>query len=78
MSELGRSAESLVNYWKQLEPGDKMRLAARLNTSVDYLRQVFLYARPVGGVLARRLSDSTNIPAGQFRPDIFGPSTGRE
>lgn len=69
------SSRVLVTYWRQLNRDDKQRLADELETTVGYLRQIFLYGRSPGGVMARQLADKTGISATQLRPDIFFSDT---
>ncbi len=65
----------IKNYWKSLNAKSKRELAKRLDTSPGYLRQVFLYGKPVGAKLARDLEFATNgdVTAVELRPDLFGP-----
>lgn len=65
----------IKKYWKSLDAKGKSDLAERLDTSPGYLRQVFLYAKPVGARLARDLERETNgeVTAVELRPDLFGP-----
>jgi DNA-binding transcriptional regulator YdaS (Cro superfamily) len=52
-------------------------LADSLDTSAEYLRQVFLYEKPVGAKLAREIERETSgaVTAIELRPDLFGPIT---
>lgn len=65
------SDPALSRYWKGLDHKAKGSLAAALGTSAGYLRQVFLYGRRPGAVMARTLSEKTGVAAFHFRPDIF-------
>lgn len=62
-------------YWSSLKASGKADLAARLDTTPGYLRQVFLYGKPVGAKLARDIERETNgdVTAIELRPDLFGP-----
>lgn len=65
----------IKKYWKSLNAKGKSDLAERLGTSPGYLRQVFLYGKPIGAKLARDLELATNgdVTAVELRPDLFGP-----
>ena len=65
----------IKKYWNSLKAAGKSELAARLNTTPGYLRQVFLYGKPVGAKLARDIERETNgdVTAVELRPDLFGP-----
>ncbi|SEQ48583.1 Chorismate lyase [Amphritea atlantica] len=66
------SSAVLVNYWRGLKKSQKDQLAEVLGTSPGYLRQVFLYGKQVGAIMARDLSQHTGLGASEFRRDIFG------
>ncbi len=65
----------IEQYWKSLKRPAKVALADSLDTSAEYLRQVFLYAKPVGAKLARGIERETSgaVTAVDLRPDLFGP-----
>lgn len=66
-----QSPVSLVKYWRGLSKCQKDELAAGVGTSPGYLRQVFLYGKQAGSVMARQLGELTDLSAADFRPDIF-------
>jgi DNA-binding transcriptional regulator YdaS (Cro superfamily) len=63
----------MQNYWKKLNAKEKSALANSADTTKAYLRQVFLYKKKVGAVMALKLEKLTNIPRHEFRPDIYPP-----
>jgi DNA-binding transcriptional regulator YdaS (Cro superfamily) len=65
----------IKKYWESLKANGKADLASRLDTTPGYLRQVFLYGKPVGAKLARDIERETNgvVTALELRPDLFGP-----
>lgn len=65
------SSAKLVKYWRGLKKIEKDQLAEELDTTSGYLRQVFLYGKQVGSIMARDLSQKTNLKASDFRPDVF-------
>jgi DNA-binding transcriptional regulator YdaS (Cro superfamily) len=65
----------MKKYWKSLKAKGKAELADRLDTTPEYLRQVFLYDKPAGAKLAREIERETSgaVTAIDLRPDLFGP-----
>jgi DNA-binding transcriptional regulator YdaS (Cro superfamily) len=65
----------IKKYWKSLNRPAKDDLATRLGTTTEYLRQVFLYDKPAGAIMARGIERETAgaITAVELRPDLFGP-----
>ena len=68
---LEQSNNKLRAYWRGLTAAEKKALAADTRTSVNYLRQVFLYGRRAGAVMAADLGKRTCLGAVSFRPDVF-------
>lgn len=66
-----RVSDDLVMYWRSLTSQEKKDLAENVNTTSAYLRQVFLYGKPAGALLAAALGKKTDLGAESFRPDIF-------
>ena len=60
-------------YWKSLTIDQRKELAKALDTSTEYLRQVFMYDRKVGAVRARKLQSNTGLGAYEFC-DAFSES----
>ena len=60
-------------FWKNLSAKEKRVVATSLGTSVDYLRQVFIYGKTTGPKRARELSAQTGgaIGAHEFCPDAY-------
>ncbi len=67
----------MKKYWKSLKAKGKADLAERLDTTPEYLRQVFLYGKQVGARLARNIERETEgeVTSVDLRPDLFGPIT---
>jgi DNA-binding transcriptional regulator YdaS (Cro superfamily) len=63
----------MKNYWKKLSNKEKLDLAIAANTTKEYLRQVFLYKKKVGAVMALTLEKLTGVPRYELRPDIYPP-----
>lgn len=63
-------------YWKELNASQKAALADAVGTSVNYLRQVFIYGRRTGAHRARLLSAETGgvVGAHEFCPGAFSES----
>ena len=63
-------------FWKAADKSKKRQIAASADTSVEYLRQVFMYDRACGAKKARLLSAATDgaIGAHEFCPDAFSES----
>lgn len=65
----------IKEYWKSLNKPAKNELAAQLGTTSEYLRQVFLYGKSAGAIMARNIERETggHVTAVELRPDLFGP-----
>jgi DNA-binding transcriptional regulator YdaS (Cro superfamily) len=63
----------MKHYWKKLSNKEKLDLAIAANTTKEYLRQVFLYKKKVGAVMALTLEKLTGVPRYELRPDIYPP-----
>ncbi len=62
---------ALKDFWGRLDCHEKEQLAEDVESSVGYLRQVFLYGRRVSPLLAKELEKHTALSKRQFRPDVF-------
>lgn len=67
-----QSSAALRAHWTRMKKLEKDGLAASVESSVGYLRQVFLYAKSPGAVMAKKLGEVTGLGACAFRPDLFG------
>lgn len=63
----------MKSYWDALNDEQKQLLAGSLNTSTDYLRQVFNGYRKVGASRAKEIEYATTrfVTRHDLRPDIF-------
>lgn len=69
----GTFGSFMKNYWKKLSNQEKVDLAQKAKTTKEYLRQVFLYKKKVGAVMALNIEKLTGIPRYELRPDIYPP-----
>ncbi len=62
-----------ANYWRRLDANQRESLASRLNTNVDYLRQVLYGYRKAGPKLAKQLEEQTEgeVNKSVLRPEYF-------
>lgn len=67
-----RSPRKLKKCWADMDSDQKKQLADSLGTTVEYLRQVFLYGKQTGALRAKKLGQNTGLEAADFRPDLFG------
>lgn len=63
----------MKEYWDDLSQQQQADLALALDSSVDYLRQVFNGYRQVGAKRAKQIERETGgmVKACQLRPDVF-------
>ena len=65
---------TMLEFYKALDPKQKVRLAKRLGTSVAYLSHVAHGHRRAGPDLAKRIERATkkSVTRKELRPDIWG------
>lgn len=63
----------MKSFWKGLAKSEKEEYAKKVGTSAEYLRQVFMYGKPVGHEMAQKIEVHIGIPRHELRPDIYPP-----
>ena len=63
--------EKIERFWRSQNANEKKELAESVETSVNYLSQIFHGHRKAGAAFALRLSDNTPLAPRDFRPDIW-------
>ncbi len=63
----------MLNFWRELPPANKRKLATSLDTSVAYLSQIANGHRKAGFVLAKAIEDATSgaVTREDLRPDVY-------
>ncbi len=64
---------SKKSYWQRLSSAQRQSMASGVQTSVGYLRQVFMYDRQCGAKKARAISEWTGGQVGphELCPGVF-------